>query len=157
LPVLVPAGRGWQCAGVTSRLKGRRRQALAAVESVTTWALSQKDVRGLALVGSYAYGRPRMASDVDLVLLTTDAGRHITDIGWISDFDPRARLIRTKSWGPLAERRVRLRSGLQVELGVVPPDWASLPLDRGTARVLRHGCRVLHDPDDILSTAIAAL
>lgn len=98
-----------------------------------------------------------MASDVDLVLLTTCPGRHVTDIAWILEVDPQARLIRTQTWGPLVERRVRLRSGLQVELDVVPTEWASLPLDRGTAKVLRDGCRILYDPDDILSTAVAAL
>jgi hypothetical protein len=151
------AGRAWQCASVSSRLKGRRRQALSAVESVTGWAIGQEDVRGLALVGSYAYQRPRMGSDVDLVLLTTDPGRRIKGIDWILAFDPRARLVRTQTWGPLVERRVRLRSGLQIELGVVPTDWASLPLDPGTAKVLRDGCHALHDPDHLLSTAAAAL
>jgi uncharacterized protein len=98
-----------------------------------------------------------MGSDVDLVVLTTDHGRHTTGVEWILGFDPRARLVRSRSWGPLVERRVRLRSGLQIELGVAPPGWASLPRDPGTAKVLRDGCRVLHDPDNLLSTALTAL
>ncbi len=72
-------------------------------------------------------------------------------------FDPRARLIRDQLWGPLRERRVRLRSGLQVELGVVTPAWAALPLNPGTARVLGDGCRILHDPEGLLGEALAAL
>jgi hypothetical protein len=73
---------------------------------------------------------------------------------WVLSFDPRARLIRDQDWGPLRERRVRLHSGLHVELGVVPPSWAALPLDPGTARVLRHGCRVLYDPERLLHDAL---
>jgi hypothetical protein len=111
----------------------------------------------LALVGSYAYDRPRLASDVDLVLLTSQPDRHAEGIDWIAHLDPSARLVRDRTWGPLRERRVRLRSGLQVELGVVSPDWASLPLDQGTARVLRDGCRVLYDPEGLLRAALAAL
>lgn len=142
---------------MTARLKGRRRQASAVVEAVTQWARRQSDATALALVGSHAYDRPRMGSDVDLVLLTPDPDRHARGLAWVTSFDPRARLIRDRTWGPLRERRVRLRSGLQVELGIVSPDWASLPLDRGTARVLRDGCRVLHDPEGILRKALAAL
>jgi hypothetical protein len=142
---------------MTARLKGRRRQASAVIESVTDWATRQPDVTALALVGSYAYHRPRMASDVDLVLLTTDPDRHRDGTRWISGFDPAARVIRDQAWGPLRERRVRLRSGLQVELGIVSPTWAALPLDPGTAKVLSDGCRILLDPDGVLHEALAAL
>ena len=58
---------------------------------------------------------------------------------------------------PLRERRVRTHSGLQVELGIVSPTWAALPLDPGTATVLRDGCRILHDPQGVLQKAMAAL
>ncbi len=127
------------------------------MESVAGWAKRQEDVTALALVGSYAYDRPRMGSDVDLVLVSTDPDRHVHGIDWILPFDSQARLIRFATWGPLMERRVRLRSGLQVELGVVPVSWASVPLDSGTAKVLRDGCRILHDPERVLENAVAAL
>lgn len=142
---------------MTARLKGRRRQAASLVSAVTRWASRQDDVRALALVGSYACNRPRMGSDVDLVLLTDDVDRHAHGIAWVQAFDPRARLVRDQWWGPLRERRVRLGSGLQVELGVVPPTWAQLPLDPDTERVLRHGCRILHDPEGLLRAALATL
>ncbi len=142
---------------MTARLKGRRRQADSVINAVKAWARQQPDVSALALVGSYAYGRPRMGSDVDLVLLTRALGKHARGLDWAVGLDPRARLIRDQTWGPLHERRVRLRSGLQVELGVVTPAWASLPLDPGTARVLRDGCRILHDLEGLLGEALAAL
>lgn len=73
---------------------------------------------------------------------------------WILGLDPRAKLIRCKNWGPwLTERRVRLRCGLQVELGVADPEW----VDLASADVLRDGCRVLHDPHGVLARALAAL
>jgi hypothetical protein len=50
-----------------------------------------------------------------------------------------------------------LRSGLQVELGLVPPHWAALPLDPGTAKVLRDGCKILYDREGILREALATL
>ncbi|WP_134129980.1 nucleotidyltransferase domain-containing protein [Kribbella pratensis] len=65
---------------MSARLKGRRLRAEAAIDGITAWAQSQGDVQGLALVGSYAYGRPRMASDVDIVLVT--ATRTATSAEW---------------------------------------------------------------------------
>lgn len=127
------------------------------IDAVTRWAARQPDVVTLALVGSYAYARPRMASDVDLVLLTDAPGRHTRGLDWLLPADPRARLIRTRQWGPVTERRARLPSGLQVELGVAPPRWAALPLDPGTRAVLHHGCRILYDPDGLLHDALSAL
>lgn len=142
---------------MTARLKGRRRQASTVIESVTQWATEQQDVAGLVLVGSYAAQRASMASDVDLVLLTTDVQRHLRGVDWIKSVDRRAAVIRTQTWGPVTERRVRLCSGLHVELGIAPPSWVALPLDAGTAKVLQGGCRVLYDPDDLLADALGTL
>jgi hypothetical protein len=44
-----------------------------------------------------------------------------------------------------------------VELGIVPPSWAAIPLDPGTEKVLRDGCRILHDPERLLQDALATL
>ncbi|TDX08745.1 nucleotidyltransferase domain-containing protein [Kribbella sp. VKM Ac-2566] len=79
---------------MSARLKGRRLRAEAAIDGITAWAQSQGDVQGLALVGSYAYGRPPMASDVDIVLVTADKDRHISGMEWARSIDRRPRLIR---------------------------------------------------------------
>jgi hypothetical protein len=142
---------------MSARLKGRRLRAEAAVDGITAWAQLQADVHGLALVGSYAYGRPRMASDVDIILVTADTKRYVSGVEWAGSIDRRPRLIRCQEWGSLTERRARLSSGLVVELGVVTRGWLSAPLDPGTARVLRDGCRVLHDPENLFGDALAAL
>lgn len=88
--------------------------------AVARWARMQADVSALSVVGSYAYGHPRMGSDVDLALLTNHPDK------------------------------------LQVELGIVGPGWASLPLEPGTERVLRDGCRILYDPQGRLKGALSA-
>jgi hypothetical protein len=129
---------------------------LAIAES-TVWATRQESVTGLVLVGSYACGRPSMASDVDLVVLTADSAAYTDDVAWIDDLYPGARLIRTAVWGPVIERRLRLASGLQVELGITEPQWAARPLDEGTARVLSGGYRILHDLRGELAAAAASL
>ena len=138
---------------MSARTKGRVREAARAIEVVVSWARAQPDVRGVALVGSYASGRPRLGSDVDLVVLTDDPEARAADTAWFTGRTPRSRLIRSQAWGPLLERRFRLTSGLHVEVGLVAPSWAAVPLDDGTRRVLAGGCRVLEDPHGLLVAA----
>lgn len=142
---------------VTARLKGRRRGAERAISMATSWAIAQAPVTGLLLVGSYAYDRPKMASDVDLVVLTSVPRLYICDLSWVEALFPRAHLIRTKTWGPLTELRLRLKSGLQVEVGITRPAWADVPLDPGTARVLSDGCRILYDSAGLLEKAVCSM
>ena len=56
---------------MSARLKGRRRQVAALLPPVAAWAAGRNDIVGLILVGSYARDRPRIGSDVDLILITT--------------------------------------------------------------------------------------
>lgn len=143
----------WDDLQVSARLKGRHREVERLLTDVTGWAHGRDDVDAVALVGSYAHGRARMASDVDLVVLTPAFAHLAADTGWFLGLRPKSRLVRVSTWGPLLERRFRLRSGLLVELGLASPAWAHLPLDPGTRRVLHDGHRVLHDPAGLLARA----
>ena len=109
------------------------------------------------LVGSYARGAVRMASDVDVVVLTEQLEQYDPAGRWVQALRPGARLMRTAAWGPVSEQRYRLRSGLLLEVGLTSPDWARVPLEPGTARVLGDGHRVLHDPHATVAQASAAL
>ena len=62
-------------AGMSARLKGRRRAVNALLVDVERWAAEHDDVKAVALVGSYARGAERMASDFDLMILAEDRGR----------------------------------------------------------------------------------
>lgn len=129
------------------------------VRSVTSWAERRRDITGVAVVGSWARGEPRMDSDLDVVVLTTDEHRYLTDDRWVTAaVGQRAALVRTRDWGALTERRVALPSGFEIEFGFVAPTWASTePLDAGTATVVRAGCRPLHDPSAVLGRLVAAV
>jgi hypothetical protein len=96
-----------------------------------------------------------MSSDVDILLLA-EAPDDVAESRWFRELHPDARLVRSKRWGPVQERRFRLRSGLLVELGIASPFWADAPLDAGTARVLGDGYRILLD-DGLLQAAVSAL
>lgn len=138
---------------MSARMKGRWRQVERLATDLEMWAGGLGDLRGVCFVGSYAYRRPRMASDVDIVLLSNEPSRYGAWLGVDSPLRP-ARLLLTRSWGPVTELRFRHRTGLQLEVGVTTPAWADTdPLDPGTARVIGDGLRVLYDPDGVLTRA----
>jgi hypothetical protein len=92
-----------------------------------------------------------MASDVDLVVLTSEPEVYGAWVGTSSPLAP-AHLICHQQWGVLTEWRFRRRSGLHVEFGVVRPSWAEVsPLDPGTARVISDGLEIVHDPHGLLA------
>lgn len=141
---------------MTARLKGRRRETDRLLADLTAWAAA-RDVHAAAVVGSYARGAERMASDVDVMILLADPDSLPASDGWFQQLSHRARLVRVARWGPVREQRYRLSSGLLVEIDLAPISWADVPLDGGTRRVLGDGHRILHDPHGTLTQAAGAL
>jgi predicted nucleotidyltransferase len=136
----------------------RRIEVEKLLVRVRDWAVRRSDVVAVALVGSWACGPPRMGSDVDLVVLTTDKSAYLHDESWVAELGG-TRIIRTQDWGPLyTERRFVLPSGLEVEFGVAPPAWASTdPPDPNISEDIGNGgLRALYHPEDILSRFIEA-
>ncbi|MBM7804956.1 putative nucleotidyltransferase [Geodermatophilus bullaregiensis] len=132
-------------------------EVAAVLQHLTRWARRRVDVRALALVGSWAHGTPHQDSDVDVVLLTGAPEHYVHRDDWTPDLGG-VRLVRTLEWGAVTERRFAVRSGLEIDLGVGTPAWASVdPVDSGTRRVVSDGMRVLHDPDGLLTLLAARL
>jgi predicted nucleotidyltransferase len=133
----------------------RAAEAREIIDRIARWAADRQDVVGLLLVGSYARDAARPDSDIDIVLLTTDRARY-SDTAWAAG-PALGEPVRTRSWGPLTERRHATASGLEVEIGIVSPEWARTdPVDPGTRRVVTDGARPLHDPAGILASLIRA-
>ena len=111
----------------------------------------------MALVGSWARGTARADSDVDQIVLTGRRDRYLDADDWTAALGA-TRLLRTQAWGPLTERRLLLKGGLEVEVGIAEPSWAATdPVDPGTRRVVTDGLRILHDPEGRLAAlAVAA-
>ncbi|MGO9763942.1 MAG: aminoglycoside 6-adenylyltransferase [Solirubrobacteraceae bacterium] len=129
----------------------RRNEVEEVVERVLGWAQSRPDVRGVALVGSWARNAGRMDSDVDVVVLTDDLAQYTQSDAWLTAFDV-STVVRRQQWGVVSEVRPQLASGLEVEFGFAPPSWASTePLDPGTRKVVRDGMRVVMDPAGVLT------
>ncbi len=134
----------------------RETEIVRVIEAVTVWTRTRPDIRGVAVVGSWACGNATMSSDVDIIMLTDDPTTYVVSTGWWA-FLGRAELIATTEWGPLTERRIALLSGLEIEFGIAPVSWANIdPLDAGTMRVVRDGLQIIRDPDGRLRALVGA-
>ncbi len=128
----------------------------ALLARLVALARRRSDMHALALVGSWARDAPRGDSDVDLVLLTRSPATYIDGEDWLAEVGGIAP-VTTATWGVITERRFTVGGGLEVDLGVGSPAWASVaPLDAGTRRVVTDGMRPLHDPDELLATLVTA-
>jgi hypothetical protein len=123
----------------------------AFLKAFNCWASAQPDVKAVALVGSYARDAATEGSDVDLLILTTDVSKYINDRSWVSQFGEESE-CRIEDWGKVTSLRTFYKDGLEVEYGFTTPDWAKIPMDAGSLRVVSDGMKILFDAQNILST-----
>lgn len=127
----------------------RESEVRELLDDLVAWCSRRADVRAVALVGSWARDDARYDSDVDVVVLTTDRGRFLATDDWALALG--AKVVATRQWGALTERRLIMATGMEVDLGVVDLSWAATtPLDEGTANVARDGLIPVYDPDSLL-------
>ena len=137
----------------------RRLEVDRLERSIRSWAEARPDIRAVLVVGSWARGAATMASDLDVVVLTDEKSPYTERDDWIeAAVGEAAAICRRAEWGPLlTERRIRLRSGFEVEFGFAPTNWAATdPLDPGTVGVVRDGCWPLHDPQGLVAALLDA-
>lgn len=120
--------------------------------SISLWSGSQPDIKGIAIVGSWARRDARMDSHLDLLVLTPDTGNYVLSDSWICHALPTPGVIvGAQTLGSLTELEVRLPSGLIIDFGFVPPSWASInPLNPTMARLVAEGCIPLVDPESAI-------
>lgn len=125
------------------------------LDGLAAWCSQRADVRAVALVGSWARDDARYDSDVDVVLLTTGGPkngvrpRYLATDDWTLALG--AKVVATRQWGVLTERRLLMATGVEVDFGVVDLSWAATaPVDEGTAKVARDGLIPIYDPDSLL-------
>jgi RimJ/RimL family protein N-acetyltransferase/ADP-ribose pyrophosphatase YjhB (NUDIX family) len=135
----------------------RAQEVDEVVDNAAQWAADRPDIRGMAMVGSWARGTAQMTSDVDLIVLTDVPERYLGSDEWLGAFGA-VSVVRRQQWGPhLTEVRIRRASGLEVEVDITATAWAATgPVDPGTRRVVTDGVRVLHDPEQLLAALVRA-
>lgn len=89
------------------------------------------------------------------MIVVDDVDVRMGEDDWMLSFGGIESIV-DEDWGAVQSRRVHYTSGVEVEFGLATSDWATVPLDQGTARVLSGGFRLLHDPVDLLGEAMRA-
>lgn len=121
------------------------------LDALARWAAGQADIVALALVGSHARGAATPQSDVDVVIVTSDPPRYFDDPAWAGQFGEMRSAV-AEDWGRIRSLRVFYAGApaAEVEYGFGAPDWAGVPVDAGTRRVVGDGMRILYDPAGLL-------
>lgn len=116
------------------------------LNSVKQWANENEAIHSVILVGSYARGKEKEDSDVDLVIITSNPDLYFKD-NFAGNF---GEVLESKKedWGRVTSIRVWYENGLEVEFGITTPIWVEKPLDGGTQRVLSDGYKVILDKED---------
>jgi hypothetical protein len=131
----------------------------AFLDRFSGWASLRPDIEGVALVGSYAREVASEESDVDLIILTMQISKYMEPSltfglpprwPWASLFGEVTE-FKVESWGRVKSLRVFYKDGLEVEYGFALPDWAGIPVDTGTHRVVSDGMKILFDPRGLLA------
>jgi predicted nucleotidyltransferase len=125
-------------------------QVIDFIEDFMRWSKRRRDIRAVALVGSYARMEANPSSDVDLVILTNDPQKYLADTAWLRVFGI-VITQKVEEYGKLTSLRVWYESGLEIEYGFTTREWVKSPLDKGTKRVIDDGMRVLFEKEKLLS------
>jgi len=128
----------------------KKEQVEQFLNDLTRWAVRQKDLLAVALVGSYARGTATINSDVDIVLISSHLDHYLKDNSWAASFGV-VEKRRIEQYGLVTSLRIWYAGGLEVEYGISDERWAALPLDAGTRQVISDGMRILFERGDVLS------
>jgi hypothetical protein len=131
------------------------------LDLVTAWGRSRSDISGLAVVGSWARGTARPASDIDLILLVCDPHAFRSDTLWLRDLrwgeDDVVDWLDVE-YGRAWSRHVRLKSSREIEFTFCGPEWsATEPVDPGTAEIVSTGCWILLDKFRLFKNLLVAV
>lgn len=133
-------------------------KALKFISEVAEWAQGHAKILGALLVGSYAHGKARLDSDIDIMLFVSDIGPWLQNSEeWLKLFD-KVNNVRLEDWGAVKTLRAFYENGVEVEFNFTTLDWASIdPIEPNTFRVISDGAKVLYDPQGILTNLLTAV
>ena len=114
------------------------------------WSRRRKEIRAVALIGSYAREEMDIGTDVNLVIITEKPNEYLSDKSWTRVFGAPITMS-VENYQKLKSLRVWYESGLEVEFGFTTRDWITAPLDNETKQVIKGGLRVLFEKEKILS------
>ncbi|MFP5115950.1 nucleotidyltransferase domain-containing protein [Bacillaceae bacterium C204] len=125
-----------------------KKKADLLLENFKEWSEQQKNIKGVAVVGSFARGDFHSNSDVDLTIISTNKDHTLEIIKNEFNFG-NIESSTLEEWGILTSLRIFYGYGLEVEFGVVTDQWVKEPLDEGTKNVVINGFKIVTEKEDI--------
>lgn len=119
------------------------------IQTIKAYAKNDAHIRSVLIVGSYARSANKEDSDLDLVIMTTNKQEMVEKPNFVNRF---GKVIKqqTEYYGACTSIRIWYEDGKETEFGLVEPSWISLPLDKGTEKVLSDGYQIIIDKDQSL-------
>ena len=137
--------------------------AAALTEIVAGWVGLAPELRGLALVGSWARGDPGLDSDLDLVVLSEEPEQFLGDLSWLGAVGLECAGYAVAShrcvrYGVVGSHHLQLVPVAEVELSFASLHWAATdPVAAGTLTVVRGGLKIIVDKDGLFRLLLAAV
>ena len=128
----------------------KRIQTIDFIEDFMRWSRRRKEIRAVALAGSYAREEMDIGTDVDLVIIAEKPEEYLSDKSWTKVFGVPITMS-VEDHGKLKSLRVWYESGLEVEYGFTTRDWIKFPLAENTKHIIQDGLRVLFEKEKLLS------
>jgi len=135
------------------------------IQLIVQWAIEQEAISAAALVGSWARSTAHAESDVDLMFLSKQPLLFRKNTDWVNDIKWGKHWVKSwkdKDYGAVWSRHVQLDSQLlncvEIEFSFGHKTWASITsIDPGTKKVVNDGCRILYDPEEILTVLVKSV
>ena len=144
------------------------------LEQVVNWVKKRPEILALALVGSYARGEATPDSDIDLMVIALDTEVFRQNHDWVHQINWESINYKIQHWndaeyGVVWSRHIdlynsksnsknNLTNKIKVEISFGLPTWASIqPIDAGTFGVVSRGCKIIYDPQHILTNLMSKI
>ncbi len=119
---------------------------------VVLWA-KQNLVLAVILLGSHARNEQTADSDIDLVIISPNPQKLLSEQNWLNDFGDFEH-VRKEDYGLITSLRVHYDFA-EVEFGIGSPEWLeATAYDRQTRQVIKDGYKILYDPEKLLKHAV---
>lgn len=118
--------------------------------SLVQMALDRREnAIGAAVIGAHAHGELEDDWNMRFIIVTTDIEHYFENNNWAGHFT-RVLSVEREDHAGFTRMNLKYRSGAMFELNFVSPDWAALPVNDETRRIVTDGMRILHDPQGVL-------
>lgn len=127
------------------------------LQKLKSWSARQSDILAVVLIGSWARGTARTDSDIDIVIISTNPTKLLTEQNWLSELGS-IKSITREDWGLMQSLRVIYMDGREIEFGITTKQWISEDeIELDTGKILSNGAQIIFDRYNLFASLIPSL